>query len=414
MAVLTVGRVAMLAVIGVVGAGAGMHYMGKPVPWPLDRIPYGKVVPPFAEAPKPAQRAGAPQRPPVTIVTAKAERRPVPVRLDAIGTVQTLSAVTVRSRVESQIMEVGFKDGDYVKKGDLLFRLDSRQLEAQLRQAEATVARDKASLVLAEADLRRAEELAKRDFATDQRLETARAGAATLRASIRGGEAAVDGLRVQLTYYTLVSPVSGRIGVAALKEGNIAKTGDSSGALATINQIDPIYVGFSLPQRYLPDIRAAMTAGTSSVLATQQGASTGVEGAFAVIDNTVDATTGTIQMRAVFDNASETLWPGALCQVRVTLRVDADALTVPREAVQNGQAGPFVFVVEEGVARARPVAIDRTVDGRVVLASGLDGGESVVVDGALLLTNGARTIERSRGGPPPPPGNLTSQRGSQG
>ncbi|WNJ92953.1 efflux RND transporter periplasmic adaptor subunit [Bosea sp. 685] len=359
------------------------------------------------------QRAAAPQRPPVTIVTAKAERMPMPVRLDAIGTVQTLSAVTVRSRVESQIMEVGFKDGDYVKKGDLLFRLDSRQLETQLRQAEANVVRDKASLVSAEADLRRAEELAKRDFATDQRLETARAAAATLRASIRGGEAAVDGLKVQLSYYTIISPVSGRIGVAALKEGNIAKVGDTSGALATINQIDPIYASFALPQRYLPEIRAAMNANTATVLATQQGVAKGVEGKIAVVDNTVDATTGTIQLRAIFDNAAEMLWPGALCQVRVTLRVEPEALTVPREAVQNGQNGPFVFVVEDNIAKARTVVLDRTVDGRVVLASGLKGGEAIVVDGALLLTDGARTIERNRGGQQVP-SNQTSQRGSAG
>jgi multidrug efflux system membrane fusion protein len=413
MAVLTFGRVALLAVVGAVGAGAGFHYAGKPVPWPLDKIPYGKVIPPLTEAAQPVQRAAAPQRPPVTIVTAKAERMPMPVRLDAIGTVQTLSAVTVRSRVESQIMEVGFKDGDYVKKGDLLFRLDSRQLETQLRQAEANVVRDKASLVSAEADLRRAEELAKRDFATDQRLETARAAAATLRASIRGGEAVVDGLKVQLSYYTIVSPVSGRIGVAALKEGNIAKVGDTSGALATINQIDPIYASFALPQRHLPAIRAAMNADTATVLATQQGMAKGVEGKIAVVDNIVDATTGTIQLRAIFDNAAETLWPGALCQIRITLRVESDALTVPREAVQNGQNGPFVFVIEDNIAKARTVVLDRTVDGRVVLASGLKGGEAIVVDGALLLTDGARTIERNRGGQQVP-SNQTSQRGSAG
>jgi membrane fusion protein, multidrug efflux system len=420
MPVLTFGRVFVLAAVGVVATGAGLHYTGRPVPAPLDKIPYGKVIPPYtvAEA-KPATGAGgprsaAPQRPPATIVTAVAERRPMPVRLEAIGTAQTISAVTVRTRVESQIMEVGFKDGDVVKKGDLLFRLDSRQLEASLRQAEANVARDRASLVSAEADLRRAEELAKREFATDQRLETARATAATLRASIRGGEAAVDGLKVQLTYYTITAPVSGRIGVAALKEGNIAKTGDNSGVLATINQIDPIYVSFALPQRHLPEIKAAMTAGTATVRATQQGVTEAAEGKIAVIDNLVDATTGTIQMRAIFDNAGETLWPGALCQVRITLRVEPDAMTVPREAVQNGQSGAFVFVIEDGIARPRPVVVDRSIDGRVVLASGLKGGEAVVVDGALLLTDGARTVERNHGGGAGgrPPGNLTSQRGS--
>src|SRR6478752_5124177 len=241
MAVLSFGRVVVVAAVGAVAAGAGLHYSGRSVPPPLDRIPYGKIIPPYAQ---PAQQAAAPsprasgqQRPPVTIVTAKAERRPMPVRLDAIGTVQALSSVAVRSRVDTQIIEVGFPDGGYVKKGDMLFRLDSRLAEALLKQAEAGVARDKASLASAEADLRRAEELAKRDFATDQRLDTARTQVATLKASVRGGEAAVDALKVQLTYYTITAPVSGRIGVAGLKEGNIAKTGDNSTTLVTINQI---------------------------------------------------------------------------------------------------------------------------------------------------------------------------------
>jgi RND family efflux transporter MFP subunit len=419
MAVLTFGRVFVLAAVGVVATGAGLHYTGRPVPAPLDKIPYGKVIPPYtvAEA-RPATGAGgprnaAPQRPPATIVTATAERRPMPVRLEAIGTVQSLSTVSVRSRVDTQIIEVGFKDGGYVTKGDVLFRLDSRLVEALVKQSEAGVARDKASLAAAESDLRRAEELARRDFATDQRLETARTAVATLRAAIRGGEAAVEALKVQLTYYTVLAPVSGRIGVAGLKEGNIAKTGDNSAVLVTINQIDPIYVSFALPQRHLPEIRAAMASGSATVRATQQGVAEAAEGKIAVIDNLVDATTGTIQMRAIFDNAKETLWPGALCQVRITLRVEPDAMTVPREAVQNGQSGAFVFVIEDGIARTRPVVVDRSIDGRVVLASGLKGGEAVVVDGALLLTDGARTVERNRGGSgAKPPGNLTSQRGS--
>lgn len=417
MAVLTFGRIVVLAVIGAVGVGAGLHYAGRQVPWPLERIPYGKLIPPYAAAAQgpagpQANRSTTPQRPPVTIATAKAERRAMPVRLDAIGTVQAISTVTVRSRVDTQIVELGFTDGGYVKKGDVLFRLDSRHAEALLKQAEANVARDKASLASAETELRRAEALAKRDFATDQRLDTARTAVETLRAMIRSGEAAVEALQVQLTYYTITAPVSGRIGVAGLKEGNIAKTGDNSVPLVTINQIDPIYVSFSLPQRHLSDIRAAMNAGTATVLATQHGAPKGVEGKIAVIDNLVDATTGTIQMRAIFDNPEETLWPGALCQVRVTLRVEQDALTVPREAVQNGQNGTFVFIVEDGIARARPVVVDRTVDDRVVLASGLKGDETVVIDGQLLLREGARTVERNRGGQPP--AHLTSQRGSAG
>lgn len=417
---LTFGRLALLSAAGILAAGAGLHYTGRPVPWPLDQIPYGKLIPtqgkPAAPAATagPGSRSGQPNRPPVTVVTAKADRRAMPVRLDAIGTVQPISTVTVRSRVDTQIIEVAFKDGGYVKKGEVLFRLDSRLVEALLKQSEAGVARDRALLGTAEADLRRAEELAKRDFTTDQRLDTARTSVATLRASIRGGEAAVEALKVQLSYYTITAPVSGRIGVAGLKEGNIAKTGDNSAALVTINQVDPIYVSFAVAQRHLPDIRTAMQSGSAVVQATQQGVGKSVDGTIAVIDNLVDATTGTIQMRAQFDNADETLWPGALCQVRLTLRTEPDAVTVAREAIQTGQNGSYVFVIENGLARARPVVVDRTVDDRVVIASGLKGDETVVVDGQLLLTEGARTIERGRGGQSAPPANLTSQRGSAG
>lgn len=421
MAVLTFGRVALLSAAGVLAAGAFLHYTGRPVPWPLDQVPYGKVIPgpakPAASASAPApggNRSGQANRPPVTVVTAKVERRPMPVRIDAIGTVQAISTVNIRSRVDSQIMAVEFRDGAMVNKGDVLFRLDSRQLEAQLRQAEANVARDKASLIAAESDLRRAEELSRREIATDARLDTARTAVSTLRAAIRGGEAAVDSLRVQLSYYTISAPVSGRVGVAALKEGNIAKSGDSSAMLATINQIDPIYVSFAVAQRYLPEIREAMQAKTAGVQASQQGVGKSIEGTIAVIDNAVDATTGTIQIRASFDNPAETLWPGALGQVRLTLRTEPDAVTVPREAVQTGQNGSYVFVIENNAARARPIVVARNVDDRAVIASGLTGDETVVIDGQLLLTEGARTIERGRGGQSPPAPNLTSQRGSAG
>lgn len=343
----------------------------------------------------------------------------MPVRLEAIGTVQTLSSVIVRSRVDSQIMEVGFKDGQVVKQGDLLFKLDSRQIEAQLKQSEALVAKDKASLVSAEADLKRAEELAKRDFGTDQRLDTARALVMTLRASIRGGEAAVEGLKVQLSYYTITAPVGGRVGVAGLKAGNIAKSGDSSVLLATINQVDPIYVTFSMPQRHLPEIREAMIKGSAIVVATPQGYAKGVEGKLAVVDNAVDATTGTILLRALFDNPGEVLWPGALCQVRVTLSTEPNAITIARDAVQTGQNGTYVFAVENGVAQARPVVVNRIVDGLAVLTSGLNGTETIVIDGQLVLTNGARVVERPAGGAPPagarpPAASPTTQRGSQG
>jgi membrane fusion protein, multidrug efflux system len=194
----------------------------------------------------------------VSVLVAPVVQKPMPVRIDAIGTVQPMASVTLRSRVDSQIMEVAFQDGARVKAGDVLFRLDARQIEAQIRQADAAIARDRAALVLAESDLERAVALAKRDFATEQRLDTTRSNVATLKASIRGNEAALDNLKVQQTFYTLTAPISGRIGVAGLKAGNIARINDNVNVLATLNQMQPIYVAFSLPQRHLPEVQQAV------------------------------------------------------------------------------------------------------------------------------------------------------------
>ena len=424
----SVSTVAVVAVAGTIGTYA---YLGKPMPWPLDYANpliakltgkpaanlAGQPATGSAAAPRPA---GGPAggRPPVTVVTAKAERKPTPVRLESIGTVQTISTVAIRARVDSQILEVPFQDGGMVNKGDVLFRLDARQIEALIKQAEANIAKDKALLIQAESDLNRTETLARRDFATDQRLDTARSLVATTRASVRAGEALLENLNVQLTFYTISAPISGRISVAALKAGNIAKQGDNSAVLTTINQVSPIYVTFSLPQRHLPEIRQAMDSGQGRVLATPQGFAKGAKGKIAVIDNSVDATTGTIPMRAIFDNPGELLWPGALTQVRLTLKTEPDALVVPREAVQTGQNGTFLFTVNDGVAKTVPVAVDRIVDGVAVLSSGLSGGETVVIDGQLILTDGAKVIERPPGNRPsgaaPRSPTTTSRAGGQG
>lgn len=385
------------------------HYTGKPAPYPISEampllahLPFLNAKPATQTAAAPAAAAAQPQaRPPVPVSVGKAERKPMPVRLDALGTVQTVASVSLRARVESQIMEVAFDDGASVKAGDVLFRLDSRQIEAQIRQAEANLARDRAQLISADADYKRAQELARRDFASEQRLDQAKALFETQRAVVRASEAGIENLRVQLSFYTLAAPISGRIGAAGLKAGNIAKTGDSSAVLASINQTSPIYVAFSVPQRYLIDVKAAITDQGASVVATPQGLPRTATGRVAFVDNAVDATTGTVTVRASFENADELLWPGALCNVRVILRTENDALVVPREAVQTGQSGTFVFILEGDVARVRPVVVNRTMENQIVLTSGLNGGETVVTDGQLLLTNGARAVVRQPGGQRP-------------
>jgi len=337
---------------------------------------------------------GGQQRPPVTVRLAGVERKPMPVRFEAIGTVTPLASVTIRSRVESQITGIEFADGANVKAGQALFRLDARQIDAQLRGAEAAVARNRAQLELADLDVRRNETLARQEATSQARLDTARGNAAVLRAQIQGDQAVLDALRTQRGYYDIAAPLSGRIGIPALRAGSIVRPGD---VLVTINQVSPVYVAFPVPQRLLPDLRNAVAAETARVEATPQGVERGAEGRVALIDNAAESASGTIGVRALFENADETLWPGLLCDVRVILRTEPNALVVQREAIQTGQDGTFVFLVENGVARTRPVTVARLVDRLAVLSSGLNGGESVVVDGQSQLTNGARVVPAGAG-----------------
>lgn len=350
----------------------------------------------------------------VPVALGKAERRPMPVRFDTIGTVQTVSSVTLRSRVESQIMKVNFEDGSAVKQGDVLFELDSRGIEAQIKQAEANLSRSRAQLEQAERDVRRNEQLAAQEVGSKVTLDNARTTVQTVTAQIRADEAVLENLRIQLGYYTIRAPITGRIGVAGIKAGNIAKTGDGSVPLATINQISPIYVSFNVPQRLLPELREALAKGTAKVQATPQGLTDAIDGRVAVIDNNVDPTSGTIALKGVFDNADEMLWPGALCDVRLVIRVEPDAITVPREAVQQSQNGMIVFVVDNGQARVRPVTVDRTLRGLSVIKTGLNGDETVVTDGQLLLNDGVRVEARPQGGPPRQPGAQPPQGRPQG
>lgn len=342
-------------------------------------------------------RSAAPQRPPVTVLVGPVRKGPLPVRIDTIGTVQTVASVSLRTRVDAQIERVLVSDGASVKAGDVLVKLDSRQIEAQIRQAEATLAKDQAQLEQANRDVARFSDLLAHGTGIQLNFDNAKTTAATLRASIIGDEANISNLKVQLTWYTIAAPISGRVGTFSAKVGNIIRSGDnnSTGSLATINQTSPIYVAFSLPQAQLPDLRTAIAGEGAKATATPQGLKEGAEGKVAVIDNSIDATTGTITARALFENAGETLWPGQLCNVRVTLRTEPDVVTVPRVAVQNGQNGNFVFIVVDNVAKSRRVRVTRTQDDDAIIAEGLSGDETVVVDGANLLAENSRVDVRN-------------------
>src|SRR6266436_1775002 len=346
----------------------------------------------LAAQPKPAARV--PQA--VPVVATAVIRKPVPVRLDAIGTVQPIATVVVKSRIDGQIVKVPVRDGQEVKAGDTLFVLDSRAVEAQTRQAEAQVARDRAQLANAKHEADRQAQLVSKNYTAAATYETAQTTAATMEATLRADEAALENMRVQLSYYTITTPIDGRVGAVLLKAGNNVKANDTI-TLATVNQLHPIYVAFSVPQRQLPAIRDAASGQSLMVTAHAPGDGGPQEtGKLAFIDNAVDATTGTIVLKAVFDNAKERLWPGQFVNTSLTLRVEADALVIPTQAVQVGQNGSYVYVVKpDKTAEPRDVTVGRSVGGDSVIAKGLAEGEQVVVDGQLRLTKGTLVEPRS-------------------
>jgi RND family efflux transporter MFP subunit len=328
----------------------------------------------------------------VPVETAVAERKPMPVSLEALGTVTPIASVAIKSRLETEIVGVHFQDGATVNKGDLLFTLDSRTLDAQILQAEGVLARDQAQLEGARRDLARYSELLAKHAGTALNVENAKTQVGSLTGTVKADESALQNLRVQKSYTKIYAPIGGRISAATVKVGNFVRPADTV-PLATVNQTKPVYVTFSLPQRALPQVREAMRAGTGRVEARARGDSRAAVGKLAMIDNTVDATTGMIAVRAVMDNADEMLWPGTLVTVTLTLRVE-EAVAIPSAALQVGQSGSFLFVVKDGTAEVRLVTVDRVAGAETVLKDGLNGGETVVVDGQLQLANGTKVSPR--------------------
>lgn len=332
----------------------------------------------------------------VAVSAARAELRNLPFRVDAVGTVQPMVSVAVRSRVDSQVDKVQFADGALVKEGELLFSLDSRAIEAQIRQAEATLARDKALQEKSQRDLDRITGLVEKGTYTQVQLADARTNVESFKATVAQDEATLQNLRVLRTYYDIYSPATGRVGISGVRPGAVIRASDTAAPLATVNQMAPIYVAFGVPERFVGGLRAAGEKAT--VTAFPQGMPAVTDGAVAFIDNTVDVTTGTIMVRARFGNKDETLWPGTLVGAQLTLRVDDGVVTVPTEAIQSGQKGTFVFVIENNLAKIRPVTVPRTVDGVALVAEGLKAGEIVVTEGQMSLRDGLRVdIKRPAG-----------------
>jgi len=328
----------------------------------------------------------------VPVETAQAAKKKVPVRIESLGTVTPIASVAVKTRIDTEIVQVHFEDGAFVKQGDLLFTLDSRALQAQLKEKEGAMGRNRAALEGAERDVRRYTELIAKGATTQLNLDNAITQANVLRGQAVADESGVEHLKVQIGYCTMRAPISGRASMAAVKVGNFVRSADSV-PLATIIQAAPVYVSFPVPQRSLPDLREALRAGTATIQAAIPGDTRHALGQVTMIENTVDATTGMVMARATMPNTDDLLWPGTLITVRMTVR-DENAVTVPSPAVQVSQTGSFVFVVKDGAATVQPVTVARSVDGESVIASGLAGDETVVTAGHLLLSDGTRVAAR--------------------
>jgi len=331
-------------------------------------------------------------------------KKAMPVVVEAVGTVQAIASIQIKPRIDSQIMKVNVEEGALVKEGDLLFELDNRTLKAQLGMIEAQIRKDQAQIVQAKRDTDRADGLLTKGAGTVVQRDTNSTTLKSLEAQLESDDASRQSVLTQLSFTEIRAPVSGRIGSITSKAGTVVRIADNtvSSVLATINQVDPIFVSFAIPQVILPDLRAAMAKGPVRVDAIIDETKR-QSGAMAFIENTVDPNTGTVTAKARIDNANEGLWPGQFVKVEVVLGVEPQAISVTAAAVQLGPQGAYVFVVKDGVAEVRPVVIKRTQVGESVIGSGLEGGESVVTDGHLRLVNGAAVSARPAQGEPASP-----------
>jgi multidrug efflux system membrane fusion protein len=350
----------------------------------------------FSTTDKAAARAPSQAARVVPVEIAKAVRKKVPVRLDALGTVTPIATVALKARVDTTIVAVHFKDGSHVNKGDPLFTLDCRVMDAQITTTEGAIARDKAQLDGAQRDVTRYTDLVAKNATPVVNLDNAKTQSDVYRAAIKADTGLLENLKVQRSFCDVTAPISGLISAANVKVGSFVRQADTT-PMATINQMAPVYVSFAVPQKNLPAIRDAIAKKTATVEATVPGQSKRAQGQVSMIENTVDSTTGMAMIRAAMPNQDELLWPGTLVTAEMTLRVE-DAVTVPSNAVQVSQTGSFVFVVEDGKARVQHIEVERLVGDETVVKSGLKGGETVVTEGQLLLSNGTRV--NPRGGKP--------------
>lgn len=333
----------------------------------------------------------------VPVTVGAVVERAEPVQIRAIGNVQPYSTVQVKAEVGGELIGVHFTEGQEVHKGDLLFTIDARPFDAALKQAQANRARDIAQANNAQADAERYARLAKEGVIAQQQYDQARSNADAMRAAVAADEAAIDNARVQLSYTKIYSPLDGRTGNLLVHQGNLIKPNDVP--LVVINQVQPIFAAFSVPAQNLPEIKRYMAAHPLRVAASPKGSGgPGAQGVLTFVDNAIDLTTGTIELKGTFQNRDRSLWPGEFVDVTLTLTTQGNAIVVPSQAIQTGQQGQFVFVVKpDQTVETRPVTVNRTAGPYAVIDQGLRPGETVVTDGQLRLVPGAR-VRAAQGG----------------
>jgi membrane fusion protein, multidrug efflux system len=328
---------------------------------------------------------------PIPVTVAVAEARDFPVELRAIGSVEALATVAVRPQVSGQLQQVHFREGADVQQGDLLFTIDPRPFEAALAQAEAALARDVAQARNAEAEARRAEDLFGQGVLSREQHDALHTSSQALAATVRADEANVQNARLQLAYCTIRAPLSGRTGSLLVKAGNVVQA-VSGGPLVVINQVDPIYVSFTIPEPRLPEVTAASAARRLAVRAVVgSDEARPLDGELTFLDNEVDRGTGTVRLKAAFANPERRLWPGQYVSARLTVDVRRGAIVVPAEAVQDGQSGRYAYVMKpDRTVEVRNLVVGAAREGELVIEQGLAAGETVVTDGQLRLAPGAK------------------------
>lgn len=340
----------------------------------------------------PPKGAGKPVLPPVPVLSALAVQKSVPLKLHTIGNVQAYSTVTVKAQVGGTLMKVSFKEGQFVSNGELLFTLDPRPFQVQLKQMEANLTRDRAQAENARQQAKRYKDLVANGYVAQEQYEQIFANAEALEATLLADEAAVENAKLQLEYCFIRSPIDGVTGNLLVHEGNLVKANDIS--LVVINQIRPIFVSFSVPGQNLPDIKKYMAVAPLRVEASPTNKdSKPTDGALVFLDNTVDPQTGTIQLKGLFSNGEKSLWPGQFVNVDLFLSRLDHAVVVPSQAVQAGQVGQYLFVIKpDQTVESRQVTVFKSIDNESVIEKGLQAGEEVVTDGQVRLVPGAKVM----------------------